>query len=104
MTRRIRATALQGCFRGVASIWSAAVVQRVVTVAFVALTLLLSLASRAHAEPQRTTVGVYVNQVTNIDLKGNAFTIDFWLWFRSAPHTTPSPLDTFELIDGRVNA
>jgi len=56
----------------------------------------------AHAaEP--TTVGVYVNQVASIDLKANAFTVDFWLWFRSKGRTV-SPIDSFEIVDGRVNS
>ncbi len=46
---------------------------------------------------------MYVDQVTSIDLKANQFTIDFWLWFRSSGRTT-SPLDSFELMDGRVNS
>lgn len=78
-----------------------AVIQRLLTLTVVAFTLFI--APVARAEPQRATVGVYVDQVASIDLKNNAFTIDFWLWFRTAPHTM-SPLDTFELIDGRINS
>ena len=65
------------------------------------LAVLSLFASPALAAPQRTTIGVYVVQVNSIDLKSNAFTVDFWLWFRGAPRTT-SPIDAFEVIDGRV--
>lgn len=53
----------------------------------------------AAAEP--TTVGVYVTQVTSIDLKSNSYGIDFWIWFRSKGREA-SPIDTFEIMDGRV--
>lgn len=57
----------------------------------------------ALAETQHTTVGIYVNQVSSFDLKGNAFTVDFWIWFRSTGSAT-SPLETFEVIGGRINS
>ena len=57
----------------------------------------------ALAEPQRTTVGIYVNQVSSLDLKANAFTVDFWIWFRSSGKAT-TPLDTFEVIGARINS
>ena len=70
----------------------------------IALACALSLGvKQAEAEPQRTTVGVYVNQISSIDLKGSAFTVDFWVWFRSSGKTT-SPLDTFEVIGARINS
>lgn len=56
------------------------------------------------AEPFRTTVGVYVDQVNAIDLKGGSYTIDFWLWFRFAKRDGPSPIDSFELMGGRINS
>jgi hypothetical protein len=65
--------------------------------------LVLLAGAVAAAEPQRTTVGIYVNQVSSLDLKANAFTVDFWIWFRTPPNTTP-PLDTFEIIGARINA
>jgi hypothetical protein len=58
-------------------------------------------AAEAAAEP--VSVGIYVTQVGSIDLKSNAFTVEFWIWFRG-PHRATSPLDSFELIDGRVNS
>jgi hypothetical protein len=61
-------------------------------------------ARTATAAPERTTVGVYIEQVTALDLKGSAFTVDFWIWFRHAPRAGASPIDTFELIGGRVNS
>jgi len=69
----------------------------------VLLTALVLLSSPARAEAQRTTIGVYVVQVNGIDLKSNSFTVDFWLWFRSAERAT-SPIDAFEIVDGRVTS
>ncbi|HSO31219.1 MAG TPA: hypothetical protein VLT33_01850 [Labilithrix sp.] len=71
-----------------------------VSVLFLAL---LCVPKSARAEPQRTTVGIYVNQVSSLDLKTNTFTVDFWLWFRSSGRTT-APLDSFEIIGARINA
>jgi hypothetical protein len=75
---------------------------RVLFAVLAALALLL-VARAARAEPVKTTVGVYINQVERVDLKNNSFTVDFWLWFRAAPRD-PQPIDTFELLDGRINA
>ena len=72
---------------------------------FVFALLSTSLFARtAAAAPERTTVGVYIEQVTSLDLKGSTFTVDFWIWFRHAPRGGASPIDTFELIGGRVNS
>jgi hypothetical protein len=57
----------------------------------------------AEAPPQQTTVGVYVEQVSAIDLKANTFTVDFWVWFRSSGRSM-SPIESFEIIEGRVNS
>jgi hypothetical protein len=59
--------------------------------------------ARVYAAAPATTVGVYIEQVANVDLKANQFTVDFWIWFRSTGRTT-SPVDSFEIIDGRVNS
>lgn len=76
---------------------------RLVLVVFALLSTSL-FARTAAAAPERTTVGVYIEQVTALDLKGSAFTVDFWVWFRHAPRAGASPVDTFELIGGRVNS
>ena len=57
----------------------------------------------ALAQPRRTTVGIYVNQVSSLELKANTFTVDFWIWFRSTGKTI-TPLDTFELIGAKINS
>jgi len=71
-------------------------------------------------------VGVYVNAIRSVDLKANAFALDFWVWFRwkmESPATVPAgtanpgagenavplppafdPLETFEIINGTVDA
>jgi hypothetical protein len=65
--------------------------------------VLLLVARPALAAPEQVAVGIYVTQVASVDLKNNAFTVEFWIWFRG-PHRATSPLDGFELIDGKVNS
>ncbi len=67
------------------------------------LTLLTALLVAQAPAPTTTNIGVYINQVASIDLKNNQYTIDFWVWFRG-PARTISPVDTFEIIDGRINS
>ena len=58
--------------------------------------------ARAEAPPpEKIFVGVYLNQLNSIDLKAGTFSADFWLWFRWSG-VGASPLDTFEIIGGRV--
>ncbi|HPX35535.1 MAG TPA: hypothetical protein PLH92_01980 [Mycobacterium sp.] len=38
--------------------------------------------ARAEAGPDRVTVGVFVNDIQDIDLAADSFTADFYLWFR----------------------
>lgn len=74
-------------------------------VAIFSIFLVLIAARPAFADggPQQTTVGVYVEQVSAIDLKANTFTVDFWVWFRSSGRAV-SPVESFEIIEGRVNS
>jgi hypothetical protein len=53
------------------------------------------------AAPEPITVGVYVTQISSIELKTNQYSIDFWIWFRSKGREQ-SPLDNFEIMDGRI--
>lgn len=55
------------------------------------------------AAPEPIQVGVYVTQISSIDLKGNQFNVDFWIWFRSKDRPQ-TPLDAFEIMDGRVTS
>lgn len=53
------------------------------------------------AEPVEVTVGVYINDITAIDLKSSTATVDMYLWFRTRSKDV-DPLETFELVNGRV--
>lgn len=55
----------------------------------------------AAAAPETIFVGAYVTLIHGIDLKAGSFGVDFWVWFRWSGHG-PSPLDSFEVIGGRV--
>lgn len=66
-----------------------------VLLAFTALLLALPLA--AHAQPQRVWVGMYVVDLTELDLKSGAYTADFYLWLRwDGPHDPTK----FEIMNG----
>jgi hypothetical protein len=47
--------------------------------------------------PQPVVVGLYLNQVADIDVKSNTFLADFYLWFRW--RGTIDPTLTFELVN-----
>ncbi len=80
---------------------------RLVRTAFTRLVVVLACwaatPSRAQDAPAVETihVGTYLNQITGIDLKNNAFGVDFWIWFRWRDATL-KPAETFEIIGGRI--
>jgi hypothetical protein len=47
------------------------------------------------------TVGIYVIQVSDIDLQKNTFKADFYIWFRWTDYPK-KPLDTFEVMNGTI--
>jgi hypothetical protein len=51
--------------------------------------------------PVKVEVGTYVNQILSLDLKGNQFNVDFYIWFRWKGDAV-KPFDTFELANGRI--
>ncbi len=53
--------------------------------------------------PRKVTVGMYVNHVYNVDVKGNQFSVDFYIWFRWEGDDL-KPIDSFELANGRITA
>ena len=53
--------------------------------------------------PREVHVGVFVNQIKDIDLKTNTFVVDFWLWFRWKSDSI-KPHETFEIIGGHVES
>jgi hypothetical protein len=56
----------------------------------------------ADKEPIRVEVGTYVNQILALDLKGNQFTADFYVWFRWKGDA--KVFDTFDLANGRITS
>ncbi len=51
-------------------------------------------------EPQITYVGMYINDVHNLDLKGSNYTVDFYIWFRWTGNLDPS---NFEFLNGSLD-
>ncbi len=61
----------------------------------------------AAAEPGKVIVGTYINKMQEVSFKDSKFTLDFYVWFRwkaAGPLANYKPLDTMELINGRVDA
>lgn len=53
--------------------------------------------------PSKVFVGVYVNQISNINLKTNNFDVDMYLWFRwNDPKLTPDK--TFWIVGGNITS
>lgn len=59
-------------------------------------------AAPAGTGPVPVEVGTYINQILAIDLKGNQFTADFFIWFRWKGDL--KPFDTFDLANGRITS
>jgi hypothetical protein len=58
------------------------------------------------AEPAKVIVGAYVNQILDLSFKDRRYSIDFWIWFRwkpAGPMADYRPLESFEIINGRVD-
>lgn len=66
---------------------------------FFLLALLAGLlcAPAAAQQPQRVTVGTFVNNIYGLDLKTGSFSADFYLWFRWKGTLAP---DAFEIMNG----
>jgi hypothetical protein len=56
----------------------------------------------AEKGPIRVEVGTYINQILALDLKGNQFSADFYIWFRWKGDV--KPFDTFDLANGRITS
>jgi hypothetical protein len=54
------------------------------------------------SSPKAVTVGIYVIQVSDIDLQKNTFKADFYIWFRWTDFPG-KPLDTFEVMNGTID-
>ncbi len=60
-------------------------------------------ATPAEKVPVPVEVGTYVNQILALDLKGNQFSVDFYVWFRWKGDSV-KPFDTFDLANGRITS
>jgi len=72
-----------------------------------ALLLLVDARAAVAAEPATVIVGTYVNQILDLSFRERRYVIDFWVWFRWMPEgelADYKPLESFEIINGRVDA
>ena len=53
---------------------------------------------------RRVHVGIYLNQIHEVNIKGNKFTADFYVWFRWLGNGDFKPHETFEVMNGRVES
>jgi len=54
--------------------------------------------------PLPVTVGIYLNQIYNVNLKDNQFTVDFYIWFRWPADKQLKPLESFEIMNGHIES
>ena len=69
--------------------------------------MLLFLGTAARAQPAEVIVGTYVNKVQDLSFRDNRYTVDFYVWFRwkaTGALADYKPLDSFELMNGRIDA
>jgi hypothetical protein len=55
------------------------------------------------AKPVEVYVGVYVNQIFDVSLKDNKFSVDFYVWFRWIGDSV-DPVESFEVVNGRMDS
>ena len=62
--------------------------------------------SAARAEPAEVIIGTYVDKVQDLSFRDNRYAVDFYIWFRwkaQGALADYKPLDSFEIINGRVD-
>lgn len=67
----------------------------------------LLLGTAAQAAPSKVIVGTYINKVQEVSFRDSRIAIDFYIWFRWKPEgelKEYKPLESMELINGRVDA
>jgi hypothetical protein len=63
----------------------------------------LAAAQDTEVPPGQVYIGVYVNQIYDISLRDNKFSVDFYIWFRWKSDSI-DPLESFEVVNGRVES
>ncbi len=76
---------------------------KIARVACLAVLALALAAAPAAAEPVKVSVGVFVNQIYDMSLKDNQYSVDFWIWFRYKDKSI-NPVESFEVIGGRMDS
>jgi hypothetical protein len=67
------------------------------------LVLALAALPAVAQEPTKVSVGVFVNQIYDMSLKDNQYSVDFWVWFRYKDKEI-NPIESFEVVGGRVDS
>lgn len=55
-------------------------------------------------EPDKVHVGIYVNQIHELNLKESFVVVDFYVWWRWQSDELKPPYDTFSVVDGRIES
>ena len=69
--------------------------------------LVFCISGNARAVPAEVVVGTYINKVQDLNFRENRYTLDFFIWFRwkaQGALADYKPLDSFEIINGRVDS
>ncbi len=59
--------------------------------------------SASKKEPTKVTVGLYMSQILSLNVKENNFTCDFYVWFRWENDDDLKPLESFEIVNGKID-
>lgn len=70
----------------------------------VLVSMVLAAPSGATAEPLKVDSGIYLNRVSDFDLKGNSWRADFYIWFRWNGLDGWDPIETFEVMNGEIQS
>lgn len=68
---------------------------------------LLALLFGAQAAAQQVATGAYVIKIEDLNFRENRYALDFYVWFRwkpEGPLADYKPLDSFELVNGKVES
>jgi hypothetical protein len=53
--------------------------------------------------PTIVTVGLYLSQILSLQVKENNFACDFYVWFRWKGNDELKPLESFEIVNGKID-
>jgi hypothetical protein len=96
----------RGC-RGTAEEETAVPIRPLVLRLLCVLAFALAATGVARAQPAKVVIGAYVNKLQDFNFRDSHYAVDFYIWFRwkaEGPLADYKPLDSMELINGRIDS